>query len=127
MKKTPVKSDMAPAALRPYNQGIRAGGFLFLSGQLGLNPATGNLADGVRAQAAQACANLKAVLTAAGAGPADIVKTTIFLADMKDFAAVNEVYAAFLEGDYPARSTVQVAGLPKGGLVEIEAIALLNG
>jgi len=126
MKKSVLSTKKAPAAIGPYSQGIRAGDFVFVSGQLGIDPAKGSLADGVKAQAEQSCANLKAVLEASGCAPADIVKTTIFLQDMKDFAVVNEVYAALFNGDFPARSTVQVAGLPKGGLVEIEAIVAVK-
>jgi 2-iminobutanoate/2-iminopropanoate deaminase len=119
-----IKTSAAPAALGPYSQGIRAGDFVFASGQLGLDPATGNLREGVAAQAEQAMDNLTAVLKAAGAsGLADVVKTTIFLADMADFQTVNAIYGARFSGAPPARSTVQVAALPKGGLVEIEMIA----
>jgi len=119
-----IKTSAAPAALGPYSQGIRAGDFVFASGQLGLDPATGNLREGVAAQAEQAMDNLTAVLKAAGAsGLADVVKTTIFLADMADFQTVNAIYGARFSEAPPARSTVQVAALPKGGLVEIEMIA----
>ena len=118
-----IKTSAAPAALGPYSQGIRAGDFVFTSGQLGLDPA-GNLREGVAAQAEQAMDNLTAVLKAAGAsGLADVVKTTIFLADMADFQTVNAIYGARFSEAPPARSTVQVAALPKGGLVEIEMIA----
>jgi 2-iminobutanoate/2-iminopropanoate deaminase len=118
-----IKTSAAPAALGPYSQGIRAGDFVFASGQLGLDPATGNLREGVAAQAEQAMDNLTAVLKMAGASLADVVKTTIFLADMADFQTVNAIYGARFSGAPPARSTVQVAALPKGGLVEIEIIA----
>jgi 2-iminobutanoate/2-iminopropanoate deaminase len=118
-----IKTSAAPAALGPYSQGIRAGDFVFASGQLGLDPATGNLREGVAAQAEQAMDNLTAVLKTAGASLADVVKTTIFLADMADFQTVNAIYGARFSGAPPARSTVQVAALPKGGLVEIEIIA----
>ena len=97
---------------------------LYTSGQLGLIPATGELPQGVEAQAAQALDNLKAVLAAAGMGLEDVVKTTVFLADMNDFAAINAVYAKYFPGEAPARSCVQVAALPKGGLFEIEAVAV---
>ncbi|OQA40706.1 MAG: RutC family protein [Chloroflexi bacterium ADurb.Bin325] len=120
-----IHTTAAPAAIGPYNQAVRAGNFVFVSGQLGLNPATGALAEGVEAQARQALANLEAVLQAAGATFADVVKTTIFLADMQDFQAVNAIYAAAFVADPPARSTVQVAALPRGGAVEIEMIAYL--
>jgi 2-iminobutanoate/2-iminopropanoate deaminase len=123
MAKTIIATKNAPDALGPYSQGIKLDAFVFCSGQLGLNPATGELLDGVKAQAEQAMKNLKAVLEAAGSGLDKIVKTTIFLKNMGDFPVVNEVYGSFFPGDKPARSTIEVAALPKGGLVEIEAIA----
>lgn len=125
MNKTVVSTKNAPAALGPYSQAIKTPAFLYCSGQLGLDPATGTLAEGVRAQAERSMNNLKAVIEAAGASLDGIVKTTIFLKDMNDFAVVNEVYGSFFKGDTPARSTVAVAALPKGGLVEIEAIVAL--
>jgi 2-iminobutanoate/2-iminopropanoate deaminase len=118
-----IRTSAAPAALGPYSQGIRAGDFVFASGQLGLDPATGNLRQGVAEQTEQAMDNLTAVLKAAGASLANVVKTTIFLADMADFQTVNTIYGARFDGAPPARSTVQVAALPKGALVEIEMIA----
>jgi 2-iminobutanoate/2-iminopropanoate deaminase len=118
-----VRTGGAPSAIGPYSQAIAVDGFVFCSGQLGLEPVSGELVEGVAAQAERALRNLSAVLDAAGMTLADVVKTTIFLADMADFAAVNEVYARFLPDPPPARSTVAVAALPKGGLVEIEAIA----
>jgi len=120
-----IHTTAAPAAIGPYNQAVRAGNFVFASGQLGLDPATGALVEGVEAQTRQALANLAAVLQAAGATFADVVKTTIFLADMGDFQAVNAIYAAAFAADPPARSTIQVAALPRGGAVEIEMIAYL--
>lgn len=109
----------------PYNQAIRAAGLVFCAGQVGLDPASGTLVDGgVEAQARRAMENLTAVLEAAGSGVERIVKTTIFITDLGDFAAVNAVYGSFFAADPPARSTVQVAGLPGGAVVEIEAIAL---
>ncbi len=125
MSKTVIATKSAPAAIGPYSQAIKTGGLLFCSGQLGLEPATGVLASGVRAQAERSMNNLKAVAEAAGSTLDAVVKTTIFLADMADFAVVNEVYGSFFAGDKPARSTVAVASLPKGGLVEIEAIIAL--
>ena len=116
----------APAAIGPYSQGIDAGDLVFCSGQLGLDPATGVLVDGVEAQAERSLRNLAAVLAAAGLDFADVVKTTIFLADIADFAAVNAVYARFMTDPPPARSTVGVAALPKGARVEIEVIARLG-
>lgn len=123
MNRLTVSTAGAPAAIGPYSQAIAIDGLLFCSGQLGLDPATGELVDGVEAQAERSLRNLSAVLDAAGLGWADVVKTTVFLADMADFTAVNAVYARFMPDPPPARSTVQVAALPKGGLVEIEAIA----
>jgi 2-iminobutanoate/2-iminopropanoate deaminase len=109
----------------PYNQAIRAAGLVFCAGQVGLEPASGTLVDGgVEAQARRAMENLSAVLEAAGSSVGRIMKTTIFVTDLGDFAAVNAVYGSFFEADPPARSTVQVAGLPGGAAVEIEAIAL---
>ncbi|MDA8425713.1 MAG: RidA family protein [Treponema sp.] len=124
MRQTAVTSAEAPKALGPYSQAVSIGDLVFCSGQLGLDPASGELVAGVAAQAERAMRNLAAVLGAAGSGLDRVVKTTIFLASMGDFAAVNEVYGSFFSGAYPARSTVQVAALPKGGLVEIEAVAL---
>jgi 2-iminobutanoate/2-iminopropanoate deaminase len=124
--RTQVQTNAAPAAIGPYSQAIRAGGLVFTAGQLGLDPGTGELADGVTAQAERALRNLVAVLDAAGTSFERVLKTTIFLADMGDFAAVNEVYAAHVSSPYPARSTVAVRELPKGALVEIEAIALVG-
>ncbi|OGV55915.1 MAG: reactive intermediate/imine deaminase [Lentisphaerae bacterium GWF2_52_8] len=122
-----LSTASAPAAVGPYSQAIVAGGFVFASGQLGLRPDTGAFAgDSAAAQAEQALKNLSAVLEAAGSGLPLAVKMTIFLADMADFSSVNEVYQRFLMKPFPARSCVQVAALPKGGRVEIEAIAILK-
>jgi len=118
-----VTSSGAPAAIGPYSQAIASDGTVFCSGQIGLDPTTGELVEGVEAQAERALRNLEAVLDAAGVTLTDVVKTTVFLADMGDFATVNAVYARFMPDPPPARSTVAVAGLPKGALVEIEAIA----
>jgi 2-iminobutanoate/2-iminopropanoate deaminase len=123
MTRQAIQTSGAPAALGPYSQGIRSGEFVFCSGQLGLDPATGELADGVEAQAERSLRNLQSVLDAAGLTFDDVVKTTIFLADVNDFAAVNAVYAKFMPEPPPARSTIGVGALPKGGLIEIEAIA----
>ncbi|MBA2380958.1 MAG: RidA family protein [Chloroflexi bacterium] len=123
MTRQAIQTNGAPAALGPYSQAIRSGEFVFCSGQLGLDPATGELADGVEAQAERALRNLQSVLDAAGLGFDDVVKTTVFLADVDDFAKVNAVYAKFMAEPPPARSTIGVAALPKGGLVEVEAIA----
>jgi 2-iminobutanoate/2-iminopropanoate deaminase len=128
MPRTAISTAQAPAAIGPYSQAIRADGYLFCSGQLGLDPATGDFVAGdVGAQAEQALRNLGAVLGAAGLTFEDVVKTTVFLADMADFAAVNSVYGRFVTDPPPARSTVAVAALPKGGRVEIEATARLAG
>ena len=123
--KTPVVTDQAPAAIGPYSQGIAAEGLVFVSGQLPIDPATGAMPEDVAAQAKQSLANVKAVLEAAGSSMEKVVKTTIFLADIGDFAAVNEVYARLFESEPPARSCVEVAALPKGALVEIECVAAL--
>ncbi|HEY7956946.1 MAG TPA: RidA family protein [Polyangia bacterium] len=124
-----VHSDQAPKAIGPYSQAILAGPgkLLFCSGQIPLDPKTGELvgASDVRAQARQVMANLGAVLEAGGASFASVVKTTIYLADLADFGAVNEIYGGFFQEAPPARATVQVAGLPKGSLVEIDAVALV--
>jgi 2-iminobutanoate/2-iminopropanoate deaminase len=128
MPRTPVVTPSAPAAIGPYSQAIATGGFLFCSGQLGLEPATGDFAGpDVETQAERAMTNLRNVLDAAGCTFDDVVKTTIFLADIADFTAVNAVYGRYVTDPPPARSTVQVAALPKGGRVEIEAIARLRG
>ncbi|MEO8509950.1 MAG: Rid family detoxifying hydrolase [Chloroflexota bacterium] len=119
-----IQTDAAPAAIGPYSQAVRAGGFVFTAGQVGIDPTRQQLVEGVAAQATQALANLAAVLEAAGTGLDRVVKTTIFLADMADFATVNEAYAAAMQTPFPARSTVAVRGLPAGALVEIECVAL---
>ncbi len=119
-----IATKSAPGAIGPYSQGVAGGELVFCSGQLGLDPATGLLVDGVEAQAHRSIDNLAAVLQAAGLDLGSVVKTTIFLANMDDFAIVNEAYAQHFLEPYPARSTVAVAALPKGGLVEIEAIAM---
>lgn len=121
-----ISSGAAPAAIGPYSQAIAAGPFVFTSGQVGFDPATGQLVDGgVEAQARQVMANVGALLAAANLTFADVVKTTVFLVDMNDFAAVNAIYGeAFAGGAPPARSTVAVAALPRGASVEIETIAL---
>ncbi len=125
MAKERIHSDHAPAALGPYSQAIRAGNTIYTAGQVGLDPATGQLVEGsVVEQTGRALQNLSAVLEAAGSSLHDVVKTTVFLSDMAHFAAMNEVYKGyFSESHPPARSTVQVAGLPKNALVEIECVA----
>lgn len=127
MSNRTIRSERAPAAIGPYSQAILAGGFLYTAGQIALDPATGQVVEGdVVAQARQVMANLAAVLQAAGADWGHVVKTTVYLQDMGDFPKVNEVYAAALGDARPARSTVQVAGLPRGVLVEIDLVAHLG-
>ncbi len=122
-----VHSDRAPAAVGPYSQAVQAGGFLFTAGQIGLDPDTGTMVgDGVEEQTRQVLSNLKAVLEAAGASFSRVVKTTIYLANMADFAQVNEIYGEVFGQDPPARSTVQVAALPLGARVEMDVIAFLG-
>jgi 2-iminobutanoate/2-iminopropanoate deaminase len=121
-----VHTDQAPAAIGPYSQGVVANGFLFTAGQIALDPATGQVVAGnVAAQTERVMANLGAVLSTAGATWKDVVKTTVFLYDLNDFPVVNEVYGKVLGDARPARSTVQVAALPRGVLVEIEAVVAL--
>ena len=129
MKKERISTEHAPGAIGPYSQAIRAGNTIYTAGQVGLDPATGQLVSGgINEQTTRALDNLTAVLKAAGGTMRDVVKTTVFLADMADFAAMNDIYKGyFSESQPPARSTVQVAGLPRGGLVEIECVALLEG
>ena len=126
LTKEVVVSPDAPKAIGPYSAGIKAGPFVFSAGQLGIDPASGNLVEGgVEAQTRQALANLKAILVAAGVDMDAVVKTTVYLQDMGDFARMNAIYAEFFSGDYPARTAVQVAALPKGAAVEVEAIAFI--
>ena len=117
-----IETPLAPAAIGPYSQGWQAGGLIFTSGQIAIDPATGVLPEGIEAQAEQACRNVRAILEAAGSGLDRVVKTTCYLQDMGDFAAFNAVYARYFTSS-PARSCVAVAALPKGALCEIEAIA----
>ena len=126
MEKKVIATKKAPAAVGPYSQGIQAGQTVYLSGQLGLDPATGKLAEGVEAQAIQALNNLKAVLEEAGSGLDCLVKTTVFVKDMSDFPQVNKLYGMLIPKPHPARSCVEVAALPAGGLVEIEAMAVMR-
>ena len=127
MSKTVIAVDGAPRPFQgaPYNQAIRTDGLVFCAGQVGLDPDTGDMVEGdVAAQTERALQNLKAVLEGAGSALNQVVKTTVFMTDLGEFAAMNEVYATYFVSDAPARSTVQVAGLPAGARVEIEAIAL---
>ena len=125
MSKEIVSTDRAPAAVGPYSQAVRAGNLVYTAGQIPLDPATGKMVEGgIQTQVEQALDNLQAVLEAAGSSLEQVIKTTVFLQDMDNFAAMNEVYARFFSGDPPARSAVEVARLPLGALVEIEAVAL---
>jgi reactive intermediate/imine deaminase len=126
MSNEAIHSKHAPAALGPYSQAMRAGNTLYLSGQIGLDPPTGNLVEGVEAQTHQVFKNLRAVAQAAGGELADIVKLTIMLADLADFAKVNEIMATYFKAPYPARATYQVAALPKGARIEVDGIAVLG-
>ena len=118
-----IKTDQAPAALGPYSQGIQTGNLVYLSGQLGLDPKTGDLKEGLEAQTHQAFANIKALLESQGLTLGNVVKVLVLLADIKDFGPVNEIYADYFQEPFPARSAFAVKDLPKGGLVEIEVIA----
>ncbi len=122
--KTILNSEHAPKAIGPYVQAIQNGDMVITSGQLGIDPETGKLADGVEAQTHASIRNLQNILKEADMTLANVIKTTVFVQDLNDFAKVNEIYASYFEGNYPARSCVQVAKLPMGGLVEIECIAL---
>jgi len=124
MKRTVVSTDGAPKAIGPYSQAIAAGDFVFCSGQVGLDPVSGDLAEGLEQQVLRGLENMKAVLEEAGLSSADVVKTTVFLTSMDDFAAMNEIYEKVFSDSPPARSTVAVKELPKGAVFEIEAIAL---
>ncbi|MEO0140307.1 MAG: RidA family protein [candidate division WOR-3 bacterium] len=124
--KRAIESQHAPKPVGPYSQAVEVGNFVFVSGQLGMDPKTGALAEGVEAQADLALRNISAILEAGGFEMKDIVKVTIFLRDMKDFPRVNEVYARHFSEPYPARACVEVSGLPKDALVEIECIAAIE-
>lgn len=119
-----ISTPKAPAAIGPYSQAVRVGAALYTSGQLGLDPATGTLPEGVEAQTRQSLSNIGAILDAAGYAVTDVVKTTVFIRSMDDFARVNAVYSAFFGDHKPARSCVEVSRLPKDGLVEIEVVAV---
>ncbi len=122
MKKV-VVTDKAPGAIGPYSQGINVGDMFFFSGQIPVNPLTGDMPEGIEAQAKQSLDNVKALLESQGMDFSNVIKTTVFLADMNDFATMNGIYATYFVEPYPARSAVQVAKLPKGALIEIEVIA----
>ena len=119
----PIQTDHAPAAIGPYSQAVMRNGLLFISGQLGLDPAAGTLAAGIEAQTRRALQNLVAILKAAGLGPQNVLKATVYVASMDDFALVNKLYAEVFTPPFPAREVVQAARLPKNALVEISAIA----
>lgn len=121
--KTIIYTDKAPKAIGPYSQAIKANGLLFISGQLPVNPVSGDMPAGIEAQSKQSLENLKAILAAEGLAFSDVVKTTVFLNDMNDFTAMNAIYAQYFTKEAPARACVQVAKLPKDALVEIELIA----
>jgi 2-iminobutanoate/2-iminopropanoate deaminase len=126
MSKVVIHTDHAPAAIGPYSQAIKVNGMLFVSGQIPINPASGEIeGKDIVAQSTQVFENLKAIIAQAGSDMGSIVKTTVYLQDIKDFAAMNKVYATYFTADYPARVAVQVAALPKGALVEIDAICAL--
>lgn len=126
VKKEIVQTGMAPKAIGPYSQAVKAGNMLFTSGQLPINPATGDVTGDVGTQTRQVLENLKAVVEAAGGSLADVVKATVFITDLSGFAAMNTVYAEYFAEKPPARSTVEISGLAKNALVEIEVVALLN-
>ncbi len=121
-----ISTDKAPAAVGPYSQAVRAGELLFISGQIGIDPATGNMAEGLEAQVKQVLENLKSIVEEAGGSMDSIVKATVLLQSMDDFKAMNGIYAGYFESDPPARAAFEVGALPLGALVEIEAIALLD-
>ena|SRR5688572_5723082 len=127
LKREIVSTTDAPAAVGPYSQAVRVGDLIYTAGQIPLVPGTGKLVEGdIKLQTHQVMQNLSHILSAAGSSLAQVVKTTIFLVDMADFAAVNEVYASFFKSDYPARSTVQVSALPLGARIEVEVVALIG-
>ena len=123
MSKKIISTDKAPAAIGPYSQAVEAGGFVYASGQIPIDPATGNIPEGIEAQAKQALTNVKNLIEAAGLTLDNVVKTSVFIKNMADFAKVNEIYATFFTKDYPARSCVEVSALPKGVLIEVEVVA----
>lgn len=125
MMKNVIKTDKAPQAIGPYSQAIEVNGMVYTSGVVPIDPATGNVVEGdIKVQATRVFDSMKALLEAAGSSCEDVVKTTVFIKDMNDFAALNEIYATYFTGDFPARSCVEVARLPKDVLIEMEAIAL---
>jgi 2-iminobutanoate/2-iminopropanoate deaminase len=121
-----ISTDKAPAAVGPYSQAVKAGNILFVSGQIGIDPSTGSMVDGLEAQVKQALDNIKAIVEEAGGAMSDVVKATVLLQSMNDFKTMNGIYAGYFESDPPARAAFEVAALPLGALVEIEAIAFLD-
>ena len=126
MSKEVIFTDKAPKAIGPYSQAIKFGNILFISGQVPVNPATVELTGDIKVQTRQVLENIKSILAAAGASASDVVKTTVFLQNLDDFAAMNEIYGAYFPKEAPARSTVEVARIPRGALIEIEAIAVID-
>lgn len=126
MKKTVIATDKAPAAIGPYSQAIRVGDLVFTSGVIPVVPATGEIVEGIENQAQQVLSNIKALLESQNMSMSDIIKTTVFIKNMDDFGKINEIYATFFDGDFPARSCVEVARLPKDVLIEVEAIAKVD-
>lgn len=118
-----IQTNSAPAAVGPYSQAVETDNFVFASGQIALNPATGEMAEGIEAQAHQALKNAQAVIAASGAKWKNVIKTTVFITNIDDFGKVNEIYATYFKQPYPARSCVEVSKLPKGALIEVEVIA----
>ncbi|MCR5357526.1 MAG: RidA family protein [Lachnospiraceae bacterium] len=124
MEKKIISTDKAPATIGPYSQAVEVNGLIYTSGMIPVIPESGEIVSGIEAQAKQALTNVKSLLEAAGSSMDKVIKTTVFIKDMNDFAKVNEVYASFFTGDFPARSCVEVARLPKDVLIEMEAVAL---
>ena len=127
MSKEVIFTEKAPKAIGPYSQAVKSGNMLFISGQVPVNPITGELTGDIKAQTRQVLENIKSILVAAGASATDIVKTTVFLKNLDDFNAMNEVYREYFPNDAPARSTIEISRIPRGSLVEIEAIAVIAG
>lgn len=126
MPKKVLFTDKAPKPIGPYSQAIQSGNLLFISGQVPINPVTGEISGDIGGQTRQVLENLKLILVAAGATPADVLKTTVFLKNLDDFNAMNAVYGEYFAADAPARSTIEVSRIPRGALVEIEAVAMIN-